>query len=153
MAIVSTTSNHWKYQLGKKAVDISADTFKIILMDTTFAFDKDTHATLADVISSPSAELATAYGYTQQNKELVVDSAWAENDTNDDGEVTFANVTWTASGGDIGPTGSAVVYDDTTGVASPFVSPTVVGCIDFGTDYTIPNGSSLQLQTIKFTLT
>ena len=62
MAVVCTLSNHWKYQLAKKQVDVNADTFKIILMNDTFAFDKDAHATLADVISSPSAELATGYG-------------------------------------------------------------------------------------------
>jgi hypothetical protein len=138
MAITITLSNHWKYQLGKKMVDVSADTFKIILMNDSFAFDKDAHATLADVISSPSAELATGYGYTQQDKALS-GGTWAEDDTNDKGIRTFDNVTWTASGGDIGPTGSAVIYDDTTS------DDTVVGCIDFGTDYTIPDGASFQI--------
>jgi hypothetical protein len=145
MAIVTTLSNHWLYQLGKKLVDVSADTFKIILMNDTFAFDEDAHATLADVIASPSAELDTGYGYTQQNKELSGGS-WAENDTSDKGIRTFDNVTWTASGGPIGPTGSAVVYDDTT------ADHTVVGCIDFGTDYTIPDLSSFQIQSIVISI-
>lgn len=139
MAVTCTLSNHWRYQLGKKMVDISADTFKIILVNDTFAFDKDAHATLADVVASPSPELATANGYTQQNKTLS-GGTWAENDTDDKGIRTFDNVTWTASGGSIGPTGAAIIYDDTT------ADKTVVGCIDFGTDYTIPDGSSLQIQ-------
>jgi len=138
MAITVTASNHWKYQLGKKQVDISADTFKIILMNDSFAFDKDAHATLADVTASPSAELATGYGYTRQNKELSGGS-WAEDDSEDKGLRTFDNVSWTASGGSIGPTGSAVVYDDTTS------DKTVVGCIDYGTDYTVPDGASFQI--------
>jgi len=146
MAIVVTLSNHWKYQIGKKMVDVSADTFKIILMNDTFAFDKDAHATLADVIASPSAELDTGNGYTQQNKELSGGS-WAENDTDDKGIRTFDNVTWTAASGSIGPTGSAVVYDDTT------ADKTVVGCIDFGTDYTIPDGSSFQIQAPVISVT
>lgn len=146
MAVVCTLSNHWKYQLGKKAVDVSADTFKVILVNTSFAFDKDAHATLADVVASPSPELATNFGYTQQNKELSGGS-WAESDTNDTGERTFDNVTWTASGGSIGPTGAAIIYDDTTS------DDTVVGCIDFGSDYTISDGSSFQLQSIKISLT
>ena len=141
MAVVITVSNPWKYQLGKKAVDVSADTFKVILMDDTFAFDKDAHATLDDVISSPSKELETGSGYTRQNKELEGGS-WAEDDVNDKGVREFDNVTWTASGGAIGPTGSAVVYDDTS------ADKTVVGCIDFGTDFTIPDGSSFQIQSI-----
>lgn len=138
MSIVVTLSNHWKYQLGKKLVDVSGDTFKIILMNDTFAFDKDAHATLADVIASPSAELATNYGYTQQNKELS-GGTWAEDDAGDKGIRTFDDVSWTASGGSIGPTGCAIIYDDTT------ADKTVVGCIDFGTDYTIPSGASFQI--------
>ena len=151
MSIVSTLSNHWKYQLGKKQVDVSADTFKIILMSVAFVFDKDAHATLADVISSPSAELDTGFGYTQQNKELSGGS-WAESDADDEGARTFDDVTWTANGGDIGPTGCAIIYDESSGVASPFVSPTVVGCIDFGADFTIPDGSSLQIQDIEIAI-
>jgi len=145
MAITVTLSNHWRYQLGKKMVDVSADTFKIILMDDTFAFDKDAHATLNDVISSPSHELPTNYGYTQQNKALSGGS-WAEDDTEDKGIRTFDNVTWTASGGNIGPTGSAIIYDDTS------ADKTVVGCIDYGTDYTIPDGASFQIQAPKISV-
>jgi hypothetical protein len=141
MAVICTLSNHFKYQKNAKQIDLSSDTFKIILMDDTFAFDKDAHATLADVISSPSHELPTGNGYTQQNKTLS-GGTLTEDDANDRAFRTFDNVTWTASGGDIGPTGAAVIYDDTTG------DDTVVGCIDFGMDYTIPNGSSLQLQNI-----
>jgi hypothetical protein len=139
MAVTCTLSNHWRYQLGKKMVDISADTFKIILVDDAFACDKDAHATLADVVASPSPELETGNGYTQQNKALS-GGTWAENDTDDKGIRTFDNVTWTAASGSIGPTGAAIIYDDTT------ADKTVVGCIDFGTDYTIPDGSSLQIQ-------
>ncbi|MBN1664833.1 MAG: hypothetical protein JW943_14630 [Deltaproteobacteria bacterium] len=141
MAVECTLSNHWKYQLGKKLVDVSADTFKIILMNTSFAFDKDAHATLADVSSD---ELSTGYGYTQQNKELSGGS-WAEDDDNDAGARTFDDATWTASGGSIGPAGAAIIYDDST------ADDTVVGCIDFGDDITIPEGMSLQISdpTIK----
>jgi hypothetical protein len=145
MSVVSTLSNHWKYQLGKKMVDVHADTFKIILMNDSFVFDKDLHATLADVISSPSAELETDHGYTRQDKTLSGGS-WAEDDTEDKGLRTFDNVTWTANGGAIGPTGCAIIYDASTEVVSPATSPTVVGCIDFGADYTIPDGSSFQIQ-------
>lgn len=144
MAVISTPSNFWKYQLGKKLVDVSADTFKIILMDDTFVFDPDVHATLADVIASPSKELATEFGYTQQAKELA-GGAWAEDDPGNQGIRTFDTVNWIASGGAIGPIGCAIIYDDSTGSVSPPVSPTVVGCIDFGEDFTVPDGSSFQI--------
>jgi hypothetical protein len=136
MSITCTLSNHWRYQLGAKAVDIANDTFKAILMTDTFVFDKDTHSTLADVSAS---ELATGNGYTQQNKTFSGGS-WTEDDTGDKGVRTFDSISWTASGGAIGPIGSLVIYDDTTS------DDTVVGCIDFGTDYTIPEGSTFQVQ-------
>lgn len=146
MSVTVTVSNHWKYQLGKKAVDVNADTFKIILMNDTFIYDKDVHATLADVLASPSCELETGAGYTQQNKELS-GGTWTENDTSDKGIRTFDTVSWTASEGSIGPAGCAIIYDESSGSESPVVSPTVVGCIDFGADYTIPDGSSFQIVT------
>jgi hypothetical protein len=142
MAVVATASNHFKYQLAKKLVDLSADTIKIILMNTTFAFNKDTHATLANVTAD---QLATNYGYTQDNKELA-NKVVTEDDTNDKCSMTCDDVTWTASGGSIGATGAAILYDDTT------ADDTVIGCIDFGTDYTIPDGSSLQLQDVEVDL-
>jgi hypothetical protein len=143
MAITCTLSNHYKFQLLSGVIDFDVDTFKIILMNTTFAFDKDAHATLSDVTAD---QLATGNGYTQDDKTLA-NVAVTEDDVNDKGKVTFDDVTWTASGGDIGPTGAAIIYDDTA------ADDTVVGCIDFGTDYTIPNGSSFQLQNLEVDIT
>ena len=140
MAITATISNHFKYQQAIKQVDFSADVFKMILMDTTFAFDPDAHATLADVTSH---QLATANGYTQNDKALAGVTV-EEDDVDDRATITWTNVTWTASGGSIGPAGAAVIYDDITS------DDTVVGCIDFGTDYTIADGSSLQFQNLAF---
>ena len=138
MAIVATLSNHYKAELLKGSIALDGDVLKVILMNTTFAFDKDTHSTLADVTAD---QLATGSGYTQNNKTLTT-VVVTEDDSNDRGQMTCDDVTWTASGGAIGATGAAIIYDDTT------ADDTVVGCIDFGTDYTIPDGSSLQLQTI-----
>ena len=143
MAVVSTLSNHFKHEVMDKDVDFSADTFKIILMNTTFAFDKDAHATLSDVTAD---QLATANGYTQDSK-VMPSGELTEDDANDRGRQTWGNVTWTASGGNIGPTGAAIIYDDTT------ADDTVVGCVDFGTDYTISDGSSLQIQSSALNLT
>jgi len=139
MAVTVTVSNHFKYQKDKKLVDMSTDVFKAILMNTTFAFDKDTHATLALVTGD---QLATNYGYTQNDKVLANVSV-TESDSEDASITTWDNVTWTASGGDIGPTGACIIYDDTTS------DKTVVACIDFGTDYTIPATASFQLQTLS----
>lgn len=141
MAIVLTLSNHYKYQLMKKLIDLSADTLKIILMNNTYAFDKDADATLADVTAD---QLATLNGYTQNDKTLA-NLVLTEDDVNDKGSMTCDDVSWTAAGGSIGPTGAAIIYDDTT------ADDTVIGCIDFGTDYTINDESSFLIKDIKIT--
>jgi hypothetical protein len=128
--------------LATKKVDFSADVFKAILIKTTFAFNKDTHATLADVTAS---QIATGFGYTQNDKILAGISV-IEDDTNDRCTITWTNPTWTATGGDIGPFGALIIYDDTT------TDDTVVFCADFGTDYTIPNGSSFQPQNVSMNI-
>ena len=117
----------------------SPHVFKVILMNTTFAFNKDTHATLANVTAD---QLATNYGYTQNTKELA-NMAVTEDDTNDKAYVTWDDATWTASGGSIGPTGAAIIYDDTSS------DDTVVGCADFGADYTVTTGTNFTLQNIQ----
>lgn len=136
MAITLTLSNHFKAERDRGNIDFDAHTFKIILMNTTFAFDEDAHATLADVSAD---ELATENGYTQQNKQLS-NIVVTEDDVNDISDVTWDDVSWTASGGSIGPTGAAIIYDETA------ADDTVVGCIDFGTDYTVTEGSTIQIQ-------
>jgi len=52
MAVTCTLSNHFKFQLASGNIDFDADTFKIILLDSSFTFNKDTHATLADVTAN-----------------------------------------------------------------------------------------------------
>lgn len=143
MAVVLTLSNHYKYQLMDKQIDLSADSLIILLMNNTFAFNKDTHATYALVSGS---ELATANGYTQKTKALA-NLVLAEDDANDKGKMTCDDLFWTAGGGDIGPTGSAVIIDDTT------ADDTVIGCIDYGTDFTIPNGSEFHIKDIQIDTT
>jgi hypothetical protein len=143
MAVTATLSNHYKAQLKKGAIDEVNDVFKLILMNTTFAFDKDAHATLADVTAD---QLATGNGYTQDNKELA-NQAVDEDDTNDRARFSADPATFTAAGGAIGPTGAAIIYDDTT------ADDTVVGCIDFGGDITVPEGFSFQISGLTNDLT
>ena len=141
MAVETTLSNHFRYMLATKQIDFTAsggDAFKIILMNTTFSFDKDAHATLSDVTAS---QLATDYGYTQDTKDCTVASI-TEDDTNDVARVVFSDVTWTASGGAIGASGAAIIYDDTTS------DDTVVCCIDFGADGTAQDGFNFQITDI-----
>ena len=141
--MASTPSNKIKYLLATKAIDFANDTFKIILMATGFTFDIDTHHGYADVSAS---ELGTGNGYTAGGNTLA-GVAVTEDDTDDRTEVTWNNTTWTASGGSIGPTPGAIIYDDT--VTSPTADP-IVGYIDFGGDQTQSDGGVATIANIEF---
>ena len=143
--MANTASNKIKDLLMTGIVDFSADSFKIILMATGFVFNKDTHHVYADVVAS---ELPTNFGYTQGTKAVTL-AAVTEDDTNDRCSVTFANVSWTAAGGAIGPTPGAIIFDDT--VAAPVADP-IVGYIDFGSDYTQADGGTATITGIEVRL-
>lgn len=115
-------SNHFKYMLITKKVDFAVDSFKAILMNNAYVFNRDTHATYADISAS---ELATGNGYTANTKVLAGVTV-VEDDTLDKAGVTWSNVSWTASGGSIGPSNGMCIVDDTT------TDDTVVGFVDFG---------------------
>ena len=140
--MATSASNKLKFLLASKVIDFANDSFKIILMDTGFTFNKDTHHGYADVSAS---ELATGSGYTQDTKTLA-GVAVTEDDTDDRCEVTWSNVTWTASGGAIGPSPGAIIYDDT--VTTPTEDP-IIGYIDFGGDQTQADGGTATISGIE----
>ena len=133
-------SNKIKYLLATKAIDFSGDSFKIILMQSGFTYDKDAHEKYADVSAS---ELSTGNGYTANSKTLAGVSV-SEDDANDRCSVTWSNVTWTASGGPIGPTPGAIIFDDTEG------NDAIVGYIDFGGDQTQADGGTATISNLEF---
>ena len=140
--MANAASNHIKYLLATKAIDFANYTFKIILMTTGFTFNIDTHEEYSDVSGS---ELGTGNGYTAGGATLANVSV-SEDDTDDRAEVTWNNATWTASGGSIGPTCGAIIYDDTV------ANDPVVGFIDFGADYTQVDGGTATISSISFYL-
>lgn len=140
--MATAASNKLKYLLASKIIDFANDSFKIILMDTGFTFDKDSHHGYADVSAS---ELSTGNGYTANTKTLA-GVAVTEDDTDDRCEITWSNVTWTASGGAIGPSPGAIIFDDT--VTTPTDDP-IVGYIDFGGDQTQADGGTATISNIE----
>jgi len=133
-------SNHYKYQLAKGLIDLSSHIIKAILMNNSFTFDKDAHATYANVSAS---ELGTNYGYTVNDKVLTGKTV-TEDDTNDMGVMTADNVEWTASGGSIGPTNGILFYDDDTS------DNTVIGYQAFTSAVTAVAGEKIIGSTIRF---
>lgn len=140
--MATEASNKLKFLLASKVIDFANDSFKIILMQSGFVFNKDTHHGYADVSGS---ELATGNGYTANSKTLSGVSV-TEDDTDDRCEITWSNVTWTASGGSIGPTPGAIIFDDT--VSSPIADP-IIGYIDFGGDQTQADGGTATISNIE----
>jgi len=111
-------------------------------MDTGFVFNKDTHHAYANI---SAYELATGNGYTQNTKTLAGVTV-TEDDTDDRCEITWDNVQWTASGGSIGPTPGAIIFDDT--VTTPTADP-VVGYIDFGGEQTQVDGGVATIANVE----
>lgn len=137
--MANQASNKIKYLLATKAIDFVNDTFKIILMDSSFTFNKDTHHQYSDVSAN---ELATGNGYTAGGATLSGVSV-TEDDTDDRCEITWNNATWTASGGSIGPASGAIILDDSV------ADDPVVGYIDFGGNYTQANGGTATISGIE----
>ena len=109
-------------------------------MVSGFTFNKDTHHGYADVSAS---ELPTGNGYTANTKTLA-GVVVTEDDTDDRTEVTWSSVTWTASGGDIGPTPGAIIFDDTE------AGDSIVGYIDFAGNQTQSNGGIATIANVEF---
>ncbi len=143
--MTNTVANKARYALATKQIDFANDTFKVILMDTGFTFNADTHHGYADVSAS---ELSTGNGYTAGGATLA-GVAVTENDTTDRTEITWNNVTWTASGGTIGPSPGAIIYDDTP--TTPQADP-LIGYIDFGSEQTEPDGGVATIANPKVTV-
>jgi len=208
MSHVFTASNHLKYMLATKEVDLDSDTFKMILLRDGLVFNKRDFATynnlkatsgsltLTFVFGSSSIsratgsfitdgfvvgnrvgttsainpgpftivtvsalqitvaetivnevfacvmtaqdELASGNGYTTGGQ-TITGLALTEDDTDDRAELVFDDLTWTASGGDIGPTSGAMIIDDTT------ADKTIVGNLHFGSDQIISDGGHLHV--------
>lgn len=129
--MASKLANNFLEQILKKEIDFDADTFKIILVAAGYVFNRVTHVAYSDVSAS---ELTTQYGYIAGGATLAGVTV-EQNDTLNAGTVTWNNVTWTASGGDLVASG-AIIYDDTTAIKF------VIGYIDFGGTQTTANGGT-----------
>ena len=94
MAVTVTKSNHFKQIVNKGDNHWDTDTYLLILLAPAFTFDKDTHATYADVSAS---EIAAGNGYTQKTHAVTIASV-TEDDANDRSRVALSAVTVTATG-------------------------------------------------------
>ncbi len=117
--------NSFVQDLGTKSMNLSSDTLKIML---TLTAPVSTNAVKADL-----TEISAGNGYTAGGT-AVTSQTW----TNASGtsKLNGADVTFTASGGDIGPFRYAVLYDDTA------TGDPLIGFWDYGGSLTLGSGSS-----------
>lgn len=117
--------------LANKVHDLfgTNDTIKVVLTNT--APNASTGATLSDI-----TQISSGNGYTTGGEDLQNDG------TRSGGTVTVTGVdiTWTASGGTIGPFRYAVAYNDTpTSPADPLIS-----YVDYGSSITLNAGETFK---------
>jgi hypothetical protein len=128
MAVSINFYDHFLERLGDGGFDMDNDTFNIALMNSSHTF------TAANTLwSQVSAnEIANGNGYTTGGQALS-SVTWGQTG----GTVTFdaADVSWTASGGDIGPTTDAVIRETSGGL--------LVCSIDFDASLTAADTADL----------
>lgn len=126
-------SNNYVAELNLGNIAWGTDTNHLILMNTGFTFDEDTHDNYSDVSAN---ELPAGNGYTSGGNTLTTVVS-TRDDANNRVDVTADDTTWNASGGTIGPAAGAM-WLKWTGTAS---TSTVIGYIDFGGDQSAPDGA------------
>ena len=108
-------------------IDFNTDSFKIILVASSYAADKDAHTKRSDVTNE-----VTGIGYTTGGVSSAV--TVTKDTVNDRVDIDFADVSWanatiTAAG--------AVIYKATGSAAAD----NLVAFMDFGSDITSTNGT------------
>jgi hypothetical protein len=129
LSLYSHTVN--RFSSGANAV---SDTYKINLYS---AFTFDPTATTKAAAEVGATQLATANGYTQDSKALT--GVAINIVTTDDSVFTADNVSWSASGGDIGPATHALLYNDTDTDDPPVL------CFAFGEAKTANTGTPFNI--------
>lgn len=137
--MAGTIANNFRVLIAQGAVDFDANTFKAIAMKEGFVFNRATHDLYADV---STYEQGTGFGYTVGGVTLT-GVAVAQNDTDNRADITWNKITWTASGGDVGPLAGVIIYDDTIS------GDPIVGYIDFGGSYTVADGGTATIANVK----
>lgn len=139
--------NSFKTMLWKGQIAAASDTFKIILMDTSYTFDKDSHNAYADISSS---ELPTANGYTVGGVTLSGVTITTDN-TQDRCEVTFNNAQWTASGGSISTSGAIIFNDSTATGSGDDETDAICAYLDAAGIQVVADGAALTVSNIMLT--
>lgn len=115
--------------IHEKKHNLGSDTLKVLLTNTAPSLSNTVKADI-------SGELSTANGYTAGGATITVTSS-----AQSSGLYTLiaSDVTWTASGGSIGPFRYAVIYNDTA------TNDELIGYIDYGYSVTVATGQTFTI--------
>lgn len=115
--------------LAKGLIDFDTDTFKVMLVTSTYTADKDTHLKRSSVTNEVGASGTYASGGATSTVTVTKDT------TNDRVDITFGSVNWTSA---TITARAAVIYKSRGGASS---ADELVAYVDFGTDVTSTNGT------------
>jgi hypothetical protein len=112
-------------RLAEKAFNLGSDTLKVLLCNTA---PVNTNAQKSDL-----TEIGAGNGYSAGGTAASISSSAQTSGTY---KLVLADVTFTASGGSIGPFRYAVLYDDTA------TNDELIGFWDYGSSVTLAAGES-----------
>ena len=120
-------------RLAEKSFNLGSDTLKVMLCNTA---PVNTNAQKSDL-----TEISAGNGYTAGGTASTISSSAQTSGTY---KLVLGDVTFTASGGSIGPFRYAVLYDDTA------TNDELIGFWDYGSAVTLASGESF---TVDFDAT
>jgi hypothetical protein len=121
--------NAFVADIANKVHNLGSDNLKIMLTNNA---PVATNAVKADI-----TEISAGNGYASGGTQAILVSSAQTSGTY---KLILNSVTYTASGGSIGPFRYAVLYNSTAG------SGNLIGWWDYGTNLTITGGNSFQVQ-------
>ena len=115
--------------IHEKKHNLGSDTIKVLLTNTAPSLSNTQKSDI-------SGELSTANGYTAGGATVTITSS-----AQSSGLYTLiaSDVTWTASGGSIGPFRYAVFYNDTAS------NDELIGYLDYGYSVTVASGQTFTI--------
>lgn len=131
MAVTVAYFDKFIENVGKNNIDLDTHTFKIMLVNN-YTYDP----TDENLVHIGSVEIANGNGYTTGGQSLTgVTFAFGAGVTKWDAD----DVSWSASGGTIGVTDGAILYDDSA------TDDKLVCYIDFGQDESAGDGTDFKI--------
>lgn len=113
--------NKGKYLILSDSISLSSDTLKVMLVTSSYTFDK-THNFVGDVSSNELSVSGYTGGFAGAGRKTVASKTFTEDDTNHRAVFAVADITWTslAAGQTIG--GAILIKEVTNDAASPLIA-------------------------------